>query len=72
MQLNQLSFVFVSVSNFSILAIKSRSTASAQLSATPTNYRNTDKHPALVMTLIALCRTRQSRDPIIDRCAPDI
>ena len=30
---------------------------------TPTDYRHTDKHLRLVMTLIALCCTRQSRAP---------
>ena len=32
--------------------------------------RHTDKHLRLVMTLIALCCTRQSRGPNIDRCMP--
>ncbi len=36
------------------------------------NYRLTDKHLRLVMTLIAFCCTWQSRDPKIDRCMPEI
>ncbi len=39
---------------------------------TPTDDRHTDKHLRLVVTLIALCCTRQSRAPNIDRCAPEI
>ncbi len=39
---------------------------------THTAYRHTDKHLRLVMTCIALCCTRQSRAPNIDRCAPEI
>ncbi len=38
---------------------------------TPTDYRHTDKYLGLVMTLVALCCTRQSRAPNIDRCAPE-
>ncbi len=38
---------------------------------TSTDYRHTDKHLGLVMTLIAFCCTRQSRAPNIDRCAPE-
>ncbi len=52
--------------------IKSRSTASALLSAYAPDYRHTDKHLRLVMTLISLCCTRQSRAPNIDRCALEI
>ncbi len=33
---------------------------------TPTEFRNTDKHLRLAMTLIALCCTRQSRAPNIN------
>ncbi len=36
---------------------------------TPTDYRHTDEHLRLIMTPIALCCTRQSRAPNIDRCA---
>ncbi len=38
---------------------------------TPTDYRHTDKHLRLVMVLIGLYCTRQSRAPNIDRCAPE-
>ncbi len=38
----------------------------------PTDYRHTDKHLRLVITLTVLCCTRQSRAPNIDRCAPEI
>ncbi len=38
----------------------------------PTDYRHTDKHLRLVMTLIALCCPRQNRTPNIDRCMLDI
>ncbi len=37
-----------------------------------TNYRHTDNHPRLVMTLIALWCTRQIRASNIDRCTPEI
>ncbi len=59
--------------------IKSRSTASAQLSAyahwlqTHRQILLTGNHSSLLQTCgIALCRTRQSRAPNIDRCAPEI
>ncbi len=38
----------------------------------PTDYRHTDKHLKLVMALIALCCTRQSRATNIDRCMQEI
>ncbi len=38
----------------------------------PTDNRHTDKHLRLVMTPIAVCCTRQSRDPSIDHCTPEI
>ncbi len=57
----------------SISKIKSRSTASARLSAyARAHWLQTHKHLGLEMTLIALCCTRQSRAPTIDRCAPGI
>ncbi len=37
----------------------------------PMNYRHTDKHLRVVMTLVALCCTRQSRAPNIDNCASE-
>ncbi len=57
--------------------IKSRSTASARLSAITPRFRDTDKYLRLVMVIFAsnltviihLCCTRQSRAPSIDRCA---
>ena len=39
---------------------------------TPTDYGQTDKYLRLVMTLIALCCTRQSWAPNVDHCAPEI
>ncbi len=39
---------------------------------TPPYYRCTEKHLRLVMTLIALCRTLQSRAPNIECCASKI
>ncbi len=38
----------------------------------PPDYRHTDQHLKLVMTLIALWCTQQSRAPNIDRCVPEI
>ena len=37
----------------------------------PTNYKHADKHLRLVMILIALCCTQQSRAPNIDQCTPE-
>ena len=39
---------------------------------TPTDYRHTDKHLRLVITLIALCCTRQRQAHNINRCVPEI
>ncbi len=39
---------------------------------TPTDYRHTDNDLRLVMVVIALCCTWQSRAPNIDRCVPYI
>ncbi len=41
---------------------------------TPNDYRHvhTDNNLRLVMMVVALCCTRQSRAPNIDRCAPEI
>ncbi len=36
------------------------------------DYRHTDEHLRLVMTMIALCCTRQSQAPNIDCCMPKI
>ncbi len=52
--------------------IKSRSTASALISVYAPDYRHTDKHLRLVMIPNALCFTRQSRAPNVDRCAPEM
>ena len=38
---------------------------------TPNDYRHTDNHLRLVMVVVVLCCTRQSRAHIIDRCAPE-
>ncbi len=38
---------------------------------TATDHRHTDKHLRLVMVLIALYSTWQSRAPNIDRCTPE-
>ncbi len=38
----------------------------------PTDYRRTDNHLGLVMVVVALYCTRQSRALNIDRCAPEI
>ncbi len=43
-----------------LIPVKGWSTTSARLSAYTTDYRHADKHLRLVMTLIALCCTRQS------------
>ncbi len=52
-----------------IAFIKSRSTASTQLSAYA-HWLQTHRHLSLVITLVALCCTWQGRTPNIDRCAP--
>ncbi len=39
---------------------------------TPTDYRHTEKHLRLVMRVVTLCCTRQSRASYFDRCVPEI
>ncbi len=47
--------------------ILSETAGQVNFHVTLTDYRHTDKHLRLVMSLVALCWTRQSRAPIINR-----